>query len=134
LSVVSATWIGVQRASDGRVQLRPFGTFGTLQKGATVQIGNQSLKVGAGGRVMVPAAVVRQVGILGKDGLRRIQAEFSARGGPEGWANVGAHLYAPREGLANATAGKVDPKEDFGWYDPEMDISPDDEEGWNWDT
>jgi len=90
--------------------------------------------VGTGGRVFVPKKVVEQVGILGKDGLLRIEAGFSARGGAEGWKDVSAHIYAPRSNLADAPSGRVDPEQDFGYYDEDRDIRPENMELFNWDT
>ena len=64
---------------DGRGGIKPFGTYGKRQKGASVQIGNKKYKVTSDGRVNIPKKIMDKWGRTGHDGRKRIAIDFASK-------------------------------------------------------
>lgn len=79
--------ITVVAKTDGRGQIRPFGTYkGTSKKtgsinqtGALVRIGDKDYKVTSSGRVNIPKKIMEKYGTKGDDGRNRIEIKFATK-------------------------------------------------------
>lgn len=97
----------VRERADGRGGLRPFNSYTSAQKGATVQIGDKNYAVTSDGRVNIPKSVMQKYGIKGDDGRLRIAMQFSADGGNDGWKKAAAQVMTPPIEYKNAEQGAV---------------------------
>lgn len=118
----------VRERSDGRGGIHPFGSYRASQKGATVRIGDRDIKVTSDGRVNIPAKIMKEYGIVGDDGRRRLAIRFAAEPGRYGWKKLGAQVANPGEQYKNAgnedivkvrttRKDRLDPKDspDYNW-------------------
>lgn len=101
------TFFIVRERSDGRGGIKPFNSYTSAQKGATVTIGDKTLKVTSDGRVNIPASIMKQYGVKGADGRYRIGMQFSSQGGSKGWKQVSATVIKPPERSKDLPQGGV---------------------------
>ncbi len=96
---------------DGRGGFSPFAKHGAAHAGETVYIGGRPAVVSSDGRVNIPAAVMREVGIPGSDGRYRVAVEAGART-DAGEARIGLAVSTPPSRMAEAPSGTVVPRTD----------------------
>jgi len=117
--------------SDGRGGFRPFGTYSSAQRGATVSIGEHRYTVGADGRVNIPKAVMEQYGVRGEDGRMRVAIEFASQAGADGWGEIAAVVSRPSLLDRNAPTGSLAGK--ISVFDPRFSaLEPYDSGEYNW--
>lgn len=94
---------------DGRGGIKPFGSYGKRQAGATVEIGNNTYKVGKDGRVNIPKKIMDKFGENNKDGRKVIQVGFRTEkiGKPDYWKNVKAQINEPAKDSLKGKTGEV---------------------------
>lgn len=109
------TAITVVAKTDGRGQVRPFGTYKGISKktgemnqfGAMVRIGTKEYKVTKSGRVNIPKKVMEEYGTMGDDGRNRIEIKFATRRTVDGDHTLSVHtkIFRPRETNKNFKQG-----------------------------
>lgn len=101
------TAITVIAKTDGRGQIRPFGSYTKNQAGAMVQIGDKSYKVTSSGRVNIPKKIMEQFGTMGDDGRNRIEIKFATKRtvGGDHTQNLHTQIFRPRDNNKNNPQG-----------------------------
>lgn len=99
--------ITVIAKTDGRGQIRPFGSYGKAQAGAMVKIGDKEYKVTSSGRVNIPKKIMEDYGTKGDDGRNRIEIKFATKRTVDGIHTEKVHtqIYKPRESHKNNPQG-----------------------------
>lgn len=101
----------VTARSDGRGGFTPFAKYASSHAGETVSVAGREARVSSDGRVNIPAAVMRDVGILGSDGRYRVAVETGART-DNGEVRIGLFISTPPSGMAESKTGDVVPRRD----------------------
>lgn len=99
-----STWI-VRERNDGRGGIKPFGSYSKEQAGATVKIGAKTYKVTSDGRLNIPAKIMKDYGVMGNDGRRRIAITFTSEAGKKGWQKLTGMVTQPPERAKDQAQG-----------------------------
>lgn len=102
----------VTARSDGRGGFSPFAKHGAAHAGEYVALAGRKVKVSSDGRVNIPAAVMRDVGVLGPDGRYRVAVETGART-DDGEVRIGLFVSTPPSNMSAAPSGAIVPREEF---------------------
>jgi len=102
----------VTARSDGRGGFSPFATHGASHAGETVYVGGKPRVVSSDGRVNIPAALMREVGIMGPDGRYRVAVETGART-DMGEVALGLFISPPPPGMSSGQSGDIIPRTFF---------------------
>lgn len=117
----------VRERSDGRGGIKPFNVYTSEMKGAIVKIGEKEYKVTSDGRVNIPASLMKQYGVKGKDGRLRIGITFRSEEGTKG-KYVYAQVIKPEKSAKDYAQGRVIPR---AFRSPKV-LIPSDAPDYNW--